>query len=309
MQLPFITGASIKSGLDILGLVEAMRVGHRSPAPIMERVLLSETGTDNSFLVWHAWAPGSMIAVKMGTIFPGNPSLDPPLPAVQAVITAFDGRDGSPKALIDGTELTYWKTAASSALGADYLARQDVHTLLMVGAGGLAPYLAMAHRAIRPSIERVIVWNRNVDKARSMAAAIDGEVADGLDSAVASADVISTATASTEPLIRGAFVKPGTHLDLVGGFTPEMREADDDVARQARLFVDAAVFNIDHCGDLSQPIASGLRRRDEVEADLFGLCRGEHAGRSSDEDVTLYKSGGGAHLDLMATGYTLEKLG
>ena len=131
---------------------------------------------------------------------------------------------------------------------------------------------------------------------------------DDLDSAVAGADVVCAATASTEPLIHGAVVKPGTHLDLVGGFTPEMRESDDEVARRARLFVDAAMFNIDHCGDLCQPIASGLRSRDDVEADLFGLCREEHPGRTSDEDITLYKSGGGAHLDLMATRFAMETL-
>jgi ornithine cyclodeaminase/alanine dehydrogenase-like protein (mu-crystallin family) len=308
MQLPFITGDEIRARLDILGLVEAMRQGHRQPAPVMERVLMAEPGTDNSFLVWHAWAPGSMIAVKMGTIFPGNPSLPEPRPAVQAVITAFDGVDGTPVALIDGTELTYWKTAASSALAADFLARPDATTLLMVGAGGLAPYLAMAHRAVRPTIDRVLVWNRSRHKAERMADAIGGEVVDDLDAAVAEADVVSAATAAIEPLIHGAVVRPGTHLDLVGGFTPEMRESDDEVARRARLFVDAAMFNIDHCGDLCQPIASGVRSRDDVEADLFGLCRGEHPGRTSADDITLYKSGGGAHLDLMATRFAMETL-
>lgn len=292
----------------MLGLVEAMRQGHRRPAPLMERVLMTEPGTDNSFLVWHAWAPGSMIAVKMGTIFPANPGAVAPLPAVQAVITAFDGVDGSPRALIDGTELTYWKTAASSALAADFLARQDVRTLLMVGAGGLAPYLARAHRAIRPSIERVLVWNRSRPRADALAAELGGAVVEDLDGAVAEADVVCAATAATEPLIHGAVVRPGTHLDLVGGFTPEMRESDDEVARRARLFVDAAMFNIDHCGDLCQPIASGLRSRADVEADLFGLCRGEHPGRTSDDDITLYKSGGGAHLDLMATRFAMETL-
>lgn len=313
MQLPFIDGARIREGLDILGLVEAMRSGHRDEAPQMERVLMTQPATDNSFLVWHAWAPGSMIAVKMGTIFPANPHLEPPRAAVQCVITVFSGDTGTPQALVDGTELTYWKTAASSALAADYLARRDARTLLMVGAGGLAPYLVMAHRRVRPSIDRVLVWNRTLAKAEALAAdplVGDGvEVVDDLGSAATAADVISTATAATEPLICGSWLRPGTHLDLVGGFTPEMRETDDDVARTARLFVDAKVFNIDCCGDLCQPIAAGIRRRDEVEADLFELCRGEHPGRLSDDDITLFKSGGGAHLDLYATAYALATLG
>lgn len=309
MELTFVTAEEIRSGLDILGLVEAMRRGHLDPSPEMARVLMLEPESPNSFLVWHAWAPRSMVAVKMATIFPGNPSLDPPRPAVQAVITAFDGVDGSPMAVLDGTELTYWKTAASSALGADHLARRDARTLLVVGAGSLAPHLARAHRAVRPSIERVLVWNRTRSKAEKLAKDLGGEVVGDLDIAVSQADIVTAATAASEPIIRGAFVRPGTHLDLVGGFTPEMRESDDEVARRARLFVDAAMFNIDHCGDLSQPIASGLRKREDVEADLFGLCRRKHPGRTSDDDITLYKSGGGAHLDLMATRYTLEVLG
>jgi ornithine cyclodeaminase len=309
MELPFYTGDQIRTSLDILSLIESLRMGHRDPVPDMERVLMLQPGSENSFLVWHAWAPGSMVAVKMATIFPSNPRRLPAIPAVQAVITAFDGTDGSPIALIDGTELTYWKTAASSGLAADYLAPRSPRTLLMIGAGGLAPYLAMAHRAVRPSIERVLIWNRTRTKAEEMAAnpmvGTGVEIVEDLDAAVARADVISSATASAEPIIHGAVVTAGTHLDLVGGFTPDMRESDDDVARMARLFVDAEMFNIDHCGDLCQPIAAGLRRRDDVEADLYGLCRGEHPGRTSDGDVTLYKSGGGAHLDLMATRHTL----
>jgi ornithine cyclodeaminase len=309
MELPFIDGERIRAGLDIVDLVEAMRDGHRRDIPQMERVLMSESGTGNSFLVWHAWAPGSMIAVKMGTIFPANTTLPSPKPAVQCVITVFAGDTGTPRALLDGTELTYWKTAASSALAADHLARRNARTLLMVGAGGLAPYLVMAHRRIRPSIERVLVWNRTPAKAEALAAdplvGAGVEVADDLAAAARDADVISTATAATEPLVHGEWLRPGAHLDLVGGFTPEMRECDDEAARRARLFVDAKAFNIDCCGDLCQPIAAGVRRRDDVEADLFELCRGEHPGRTADDDITLFKSGGGAHLDLYATEHAL----
>jgi ornithine cyclodeaminase len=216
-------------------------------------------------------------------------------------------------ALIDGTELTYWKTAGSSALAADYLARPDCTTMVMVGSGGLAPYLVMAHRRVRPSIERVLVWNRTREKAERLATdPMTGEgvePVDDLEAAVRQADLVACATATTTPIIRGTWLRPGTHLDLVGGFTPEMRESDDEAARIARLFVDAAMFNIDHTGDLCQPIATGVRRREDVEADLFGLCRGEHAGRGSPEEITLFKSGGGAHLDLYASRFVLETLG
>ena len=310
--LPYFDGERLRGELDLAMLVEDMRTGHREPAPEMERVYLTEPGTDNGYLVWHAWAPKSMIVTKMGTIFPANPDRTPPLPSVQCVITVFDGSTGAPTALIDGTELTYWKTAADSALGADYLARRDARTLLMVGAGGLAPYLAMGHRAVRPSIERVLVWNRSPARAEAMAAnpmlGPSVTIIDDLDSAVAEADIISCATAATTPLIRGALLRSGAHLDLVGGYTPEMRESDDDCARRARLFVDSARFNIDACGDLFQPIAAGLRSRADVEADLFGLCRGDHPGRESADEVTLFKSGGGAHLDLMASRHVITRL-
>jgi ornithine cyclodeaminase len=228
------------------------------------------------------------------------------------VIVAFDGSTGSPLAVIDGTELTYWKTAASSGLAASYLAPPEPRTLLLVGAGGLAPYLVHVHRAVRPSIERVLVWNRstvNSEKLVEHPMLGDGAiVVEDLDAAVGEADVISTATRSESPLVRGRSLKPGSHLDLVGGYTPTMREADDEAVRRGTLFADAAIFSIDHCGDLSDPIARGVIDRSDVRADLFGLCRGEHPGRSGTDEITIFKSGGGAHLDLFATRYALENL-
>lgn len=308
MALPYLDGDTLRATLRIGPLVEALRAGHRGPVPMMERVLMTSPAGD-SMLVWHAWQPGDVIALKIATVFLGNPSLRPPRPSVQSLLPVFDGATGSPVAVVDGTELTYWKTAASSGLSASYLARGDVRTLVLVGAGGLAPYLVMAHRAVRPSIERVLVWNRTRSRASAVAAhpfVGDGvEAVDDLEAAVRSADVVCCATASTSPLVRGAWLRPGVHLDLVGGYTPAMREADDDAVMRARLFVDAAMFTIDHCGDISQPIASGLRARADVEADLFGLCRGEHPGRTSADDITLSKSGGGAHLDLFAVQHAL----
>lgn len=278
----------------------------------MERVFIEEPGTPNSFLAWNAWESGAMIAVKLVTIFPANPGAPQPAPSVQALVTAFDGTDGTPRAVIDGTELTYWKTAASSGLAADLLGPAEPSTLLMVGAGGLAPYLVMAHLAVRPSIERVLVWNRTRSRAEAMIGhpliGASAEVVDDLDAAIGQADVISSATSSNRPLIRGDLLRPGCHVDLVGGFTPEMREADDAAITRSTVFVDAAMFTIDHCGDISAPIASGLIGRSDVVADLFTLCRSQHPGRTDPGEITLYKSGGGAHLDLMATRHVLEAL-
>jgi ornithine cyclodeaminase len=183
----------------------------------------------------------------------------------------------------------------------------------MVGAGGLAPYLARAHLEIRPSLDRVLVWNRTARRAEGMAEALCAEGVDAtatcdLDDAVRSGDILSCSTASAEPLVRGALLKPGAHLDLVGGYTPAMRECDDEAVRRARLFIDDARGNLDLCGDLLDPIRRGVIPRTQVEGDLFDLCREGFTIRRRCEDVTLFKNGGGGHLDLFTALYIRERL-
>ena len=259
-------------------------------------------------LVWPAWLPGQHLGVKVVTMFPGNQVV----PAVQGLYLLFDGRNGSPLAVIDGTELTYWKTAADSALGADMLARTDVHSLLMVGAGALAPYLIRAYQAIRPGLQQVMVWNRTADKAHAVANAVQGtsaSVATDLQAAVRAADIVCCATSSRAPLVMGQWLRPGTHLDLVGGYTPDMRESDDAAVRRARIFVDSRWFTVNHVGDLTQPIANGAISRTDVLGDLFELCSGQVQGRTEAHQITLFKSGGGAHLDLMTAQYIAQMVG
>jgi ornithine cyclodeaminase len=212
-------------------------------------------------------------------------------------------------AVIDGTAMTYRKTAADSALGARLLAGEGRAHLVMVGAGGLAPYLVAAHRAARPSLARISVWNRSGDKARALAAQIGAEAVTDLEAAVRQADIICCATNATEPLIKGAWLKPGAHLDLVGSFTPDMRECDDDTVRRARLFVDSRLFAIDQPGDLGDPIRRGIIGRERIEADLFDLCRHGPARPRRPEDITLFKNGGGAHLDLFTALFIWKALG
>jgi ornithine cyclodeaminase len=249
-----------------------------------------------------------VVVTKMGTIFPGNASLPSPLPAVQALVMVFEAAHGEPVAVIDGTELTYWKTAASSLLAATYLARPDSSRLLVVGAGGLAPHFVAGYRALF-DIHEVMIWNRTPAKAHSVARLCGGTVSvvDDLDSAVRRADIVTTLTASEQPLVRGGSVPDGCHVDLVGGYTPAMRESDDDLARRAVVAVDAPMYNIDACGDLCQPLAAGVIRRDDI-VDLYQLCNGRHPGRSAAGQITMYKSGGGAHLDLMAAQHVLSLL-
>jgi ornithine cyclodeaminase len=316
VDIPFVSAAEIRAALTFEGLIEHLRQAHRLAPPAVDRLLMSEGASaagDNHFLLLPAWERGAALGVKVTTVFPANPSQPSGCPAVQALYVLIDGTDGSPVALIDGTEMTYWKTAADSTLAADYLARRDVSSLLMVGAGGLAPYLIRAYLAVRPGISRVEVWNRTAAKAEALAAAWDGRgavvaVAD-LGAAARAADVVCCVTASSEPLVAGEWLRPGTHLDLIGGFTPAMREADDEAVRRSHLFVDSRWFTIGHCGDLTQPFERGVRGAEDVEADLFDLATGRHPGRRADDEHTLFKSAGGAHLDLMAARHIVGALG
>ena len=300
--MQIIGESELLAAADYPALVNALRAAHRAPAPMAGRTLMSDAA-QNGLLIWPAWREGSALGVKIVTVFPDNPSRCGPLRAVQGVYHLFDGETGAPLAMLDGIALTFLKTAADSALGADFLARRDVAGLLMVGAGALAPHLVRAHVALRPSIETIAIWNRTPEKAHALADALGDPgrrvaVARDLEAAVRSADLICCATAAPEPLIEGRWLKPGAHVDLVGGYMPAMREADDEAVRRATMFVDSRRFTIEHCGDLTAPIAAGVMTPGDVAADLFDLAAGRHPGRRDDREITLFKNGGGAHLDL-----------
>lgn len=305
MHVPFIDAETVRRHLDYTSLVDALEDAHRGPPPAAERALLEQPaagGGSDAFLIWPAWQPGEALGIKLVTSFPANPRGREGLPTIQAVYVLFDGANGRPLAMIDGTELTFWKTAADSALGARFLARDDARRLLMVGAGAVAPALIRGHLAVRPGIEVVRIWNRTPAKAAAIAeglSGVDAAATSDLESEIQEADVICAATGASEPLIRGAWLKPGCHVDLVGGFTPAMRESDDEAVRRAEIFVDSRWFTIAHAGDLSQPIAAGVITPDDVRGDLFDLGSGRVPGRTDAEAITLFKNGGGAHLDLM----------
>jgi ornithine cyclodeaminase len=227
------------------------------------------------------------------------------------VYVLLDGETGEPIAFIDGPALTLRRTAAASALAAKYLARTDCERLLMVGTGALAPHLVEAHASVRP-IRNVLVWGRDPEKAARLAHRLDRRTlkvrpTTDLEGAVRGAHVISCATLATEPLIRGHWLPLGVHLDLVGGFRPTMREADDEVVRRARVFVDTREGALAEAGDLVQPIAAGVLDRDDIAGDLFELCRGTRAGRRYHDQITLFKSVGTALEDLAAAQLALER--
>ena len=241
------------------------------------------------------------LGCKYVTVFPTNAQAG--LPSLHGTYLLASGDTGEPLAVMDGRALTAWRTAAASALAARHLARGDAEHLLMVGAGALAPYLVRAHAAVRP-IKRVTLWNRTRSRAVALAfglsvGGIEAVVADDLENAAREADIISCATLSHEPLVRGAWLKKGAHLDLVGGFTPKMREADDQAVKRARVYVDAR-DGAKKAGDIVGPLKRGVIKAADIRGDLFELCRGAARGRTSETQITLFKSVGHALEDLAA---------
>lgn len=287
-------------------VVDALAAGFRDGCEMPVRhhhgVQAPPGDPEATLLLMPAWTVGGYLGVKVATVFPGNASRG--LGAVQASYILASAETGEPLALIDGLELTLRRTAAASALAARFLARADARRLLVVGTGNLAPHLAGAHAAVRPRLE-VEFWGRRPERARLAARSplIEGlaaSTATDLEAAVRGSDIVSTATLADEPLVLGDWLRAGTHVDLVGGFTPTMREADDEAVRRATVFVDTRDGALSEAGDLVQPIASGALKAEEVAADLYELCRGRHDGRRDASEITLFKSVGAALEDLFA---------
>lgn len=307
-----ITAAQAEAVLDYAELVESLREAHRGERSVTDDAYLEEPDLGfgpNGFLVRPAWKYRDLLGAKLATVFPENPSRN--MLTVHAVYVLFDGRNGKPLATMDGTVLTWFKTACDSALGASYLAREDAASLLMVGAGAMAPHLIRAHVAVRPSIETIRIWNRSSGRAGELATALDLDgrevtpVTDLAD-AVGVSEVISMATSSPYGLITGKDVAPGTHLDLVGAYTPDMREVDNIAVSKSRVYVDL-VETAMLTGELLQPIEAGVMTPDDIVGDLYDLCSGSVLGRQSPDEITMFKNGGGGHLDLMTAKHILEK--
>jgi ornithine cyclodeaminase len=303
---------TVERNLPYAQLVAALYEAHRRPLPPQIRTIVSSdpAGRDNDFLALTAWAPEDMIAAKLVSVFPGNPSATPARPSVQGLVVLFDGNDGSVRLVADGATMTFRKTAADSALGVQLLSREDSAVLLVVGAGGLAPQVVRAHTSVRPGITKVLIWNRTPARAEALAAAtelpgVEVRAVTELDEACAQADVITCVTMSKAPLVRGDVLSPGTHVDLIGSYTPAMREADDDVLRRGKVFVDTR-DDMRRTGDISQPLVSGVLGESDIRGDLYDLCSGTVPGRTHPTDITVFKNVGGAHLDLFTARHLLN---
>jgi alanine dehydrogenase len=290
------------------GLEVMFKVGCEMPLRHHHAVAVpnEDAGT---LLLMPAWTPGAYIGVKMVTVIPGNSARG--LPAISGAYLLSSGVTGALLAILDGAELTARRTAAASALAARYLARADASRLLVVGAGKLALNVIEAHSTARP-ITSVTIWARRLEQAEALAAAarakgFDAVASDDLETAVRGADIITCCTLSRTPLVLGDWVQPGTHIDLIGAFKPDMRETDSATVAAASVFADTRDGVVAEGGDIVQAIAEGAISEADIQADLFDLCRGTHAGRRGDAQITLFKSVGAALEDLAAAVIAYEQ--
>ena len=280
------------------GLLEAFEAGHRLPKPDIKDLFVYR-GPD-TVLDRATWIDGLGALVKVATVIPSNAQRG--LPTVNGSVTLYDDKTGELTALVDFHLVTKWKTAGDSLLSARRLARKDAKNFLLVGAGTVAKSMVQAYSSLFPDA-RFTVWSRS----RASAQAMGLPVADDLERAVKSADVICTATMATEPLIRGEWLQPGQHLDLIGAYKPGMREVDDTAMARARLFVDARATTIHHIGELIDPLKSGAITESHIIADFYDDPATYT--RRSDDEITIAKNGGGAHLDLMTASYIASMWG
>ena len=299
-DIPFIPFDAGEAVLDWIGLTDALTAGHTLPRAEIGDTFLYRC--NDTLLNRAAWIDGLGIAVKSATVFPGNPAKGTPM--INGGLNLYADADGTLEAIVDFHLVTKWKTAGDSLLAARRLARPDSKNILIVGAGNQGRALHAAYRAAFPGAT-FTVWNRTRANADAMAAELPGiRVADDLESVVRSADIITSATMSTDPLIKGAWLKPGQHIDLIGAYRPDMREVDDEALLRARVFVDSYDTTIGHIGEINIPLEAGVITRETLIADYYSLDRFT---RQSDDEITLFKNGGGAHLDLMTSRYILDR--
>jgi len=302
-----ITAGEIDATLTYPALIEALREAFRADieTPLRHTHMLAQPGGGEAkLLLMPAWTNSGerLVGCKIVSVYPDNLKIGKP--SVYGSYMLMSGLTGEPLAVMDGTVLTAWRTACASALAASYLAREDASHHVMIGAGALSSHLIRAHAAVRP-IRRVTLWNRTRGHAVKLAfglavGGITAEIADDLEAAVREADIVSCATLSAEPLVRGKWLKKGAHLDLVGAYTPKMRESDDDAVRRARIYVDTRAGAPKEGGDIAQPLKSGVLKKEAIRGDLYELCRGTAKGRTAAGQITLFKSVGTAIEDLAA---------
>ncbi|PQB05892.1 ornithine cyclodeaminase family protein [Aureitalea marina] len=312
-SLPFISGSFIEEKTRYQALTEVLRSGFSNKeivCPSRHHHQFDNWHLDNetTMLLMPAWNPGEVGGIKVVNINPGY--YNSGRPSIQGAYLLMDANKGDFLAVLDGAALTAKRTAATSALASTYLSRPESSKLLMIGTGILSREMILAHAAVRP-IEEVMIWGRTTEKIQSVQESIKKEAFRkvdhlSLEEGLAWADIICCATSATQPLILGKYLKPGQHLDLVGSFKPHAREADDDVIRRSRIFLDEMATGLVESGDIVIPLKTGILKKEEIVGDLFQLCRSEITGRKNDQEISLFKSVGHAVEDLVAAKHYLD---
>lgn len=301
-----ILGPELTEHLNWADAVEALRRGHTFPRATVSDMLIPMA--DGELLTRSAVIPGLGAGTKSVTIRPDNPALLPPAPSVQGLFTLFDEDRGHPVGLIDGALLTFWKTVADSLLGASYMAPNDAKSLAVIGTGPIAKGLLEGYVTFYPDLTDIRIWGRTQERAQAIADEVTFplEVCDTAEDAIRGADIVTSATASKSPVIKGDWVKPGAHVDLVGAHAPDMREGDDALISHSSVFVDSRETVLEHIGELRIPISQKVISLADVKGDLYDLVMADSHQRGDDE-ITVFKNGGGAHLDVMMALYCLQQ--
>jgi ornithine cyclodeaminase/alanine dehydrogenase-like protein (mu-crystallin family) len=308
-----IDSDSVLARVSPLALIDALEKKHQEDYETIGRLYTAVSRVDRpsaELLIWAgARADGSMGA-KIVSISPDNGQLSKPSPTVHSAFALVDRVEGRFRSFIVGESFTRCKTAADSALAARYLAPVNPTKLVVLGAGAQArTHLTYLH-AVCPTIERIDVWNRNRSRAEQLIEerflSVNFQVSNDLEASVADADIVVCLTSSFTPVLDGKWLKLGCHVDLVGGFTPDMRETNDAAILRSSVFVDHLGLTAEHCGDIVQPLKNGTITLSDIRGDLFDLCRKEVPGRRDPQEITLFKNGGGGHLDLMVAEWLSE---
>ena len=299
-SVPFIPFEEGEALLAWIGLTDALAAGHNLPKAEIGDTFLYR-GSD-TLLSRSAWIDGLGIAVKTATIFPNNPSASKPV--VNGGVNLYSDTDGTLEAIVDFHLVTKWKTAGDSITAARRLARPDSRNILIVGAGTVGRSLHDAYSAAFPNAQ-FTVWNRTTKNAELMAVERPTlSVATDLEHAVRNADIVTSATMSTQPLIKGEWLQAGQHIDLIGAYRPDMREVDNAALQRSRIFVDSIDTTVGHIGEIKIPTEAGAISANDIVADYYNIS---NFTRQSDDEITLFKNGGGAHLDLMTSRYILDR--
>lgn len=299
MTVKIINSSNVEPLLDWSELVTDLIDGHSRPKAQIRDIILSRK--DDTLLSRTAWIDGLGQLVKTATIFPKNKNTS--LPVINGTVSLFSDQTGELEAFIDFHLLTKWKTAADSLLATKYLARKNSEKILLVGSGNMSSAMVAAYKTIFPDANYYI-WSRSLENASIFSKKHAVTLVQNLKKGVEEADIICTATMSIMPLIKGKWLRPGQHLDLIGSYRPDMREIDDIAIKKGRIFVDSFDTTVEHIGELKIPLQSRVIKREDILADFYSLNKFK---RKSQNEITIAKNGGGAHLDLMTSKYILKK--